>query len=88
MKYRTKTLTIHDIAALLPKDNYFFSPETMEFFGQSMSDFRVQRINEYVYFIIAPSYYRGKRLGLTQRYFDTRTNSLTRTHEELEHTND
>jgi hypothetical protein len=55
---------------------YFFSKETLKFFGQRMSSFRVHKVNKYEYYINAPSYLNGKLMGYTERLFDTRTNEL------------
>ena len=55
---------------------HFFSKQTLKFFGQRMSSFRVSKLNKHEYFISAPSYWNGKLMGYTERLFDTRTNEL------------
>lgn len=61
---------------------YFFSRDTLKFFGQRMRDFKVAKLNEYEYFISAPSYsydYKtGQKIKMsnTEKIFDTRTNKL------------
>lgn len=55
---------------------YFFSPETLKFFGQKLSDFTVKKLNEHEYHIYAPSFWDGDLVGYTERIFDTRDNTL------------
>lgn len=52
---------------------YFFDKNTMEFFGQKMSDFKVHKLGE-KYLIIAPSKYGN----YTKRLFNPVTNELER----------
>lgn len=63
-----KTPTIYQIkAATLKECPYFFTRDSMRFFGQTMRSFRVRRIGERV-FVIAP-YGPGKPKGATVREF-------------------
>ena len=55
---------------------YFFSRESMKFFGQTMRDFKVKKQSDGKYLITAPSYWNGKLMGITKRLFDPITNEL------------
>ena len=56
----TKKPTIHEIAR--KNRDYFFSKETLKFFGQSINSFEVKLIAGRV-FIYAPSYWRQHPIG-------------------------
>ena len=55
---------------------YFFSKETLKFFGQTLKSFKVSKLNEVEYLITAPSYWNGKLMGNTQRIFNKDTKKL------------
>jgi hypothetical protein len=78
-------LSIYDIKRLTEKTSpYFFSRDTLKFFNQKMSDFKVTRYFEMgLYFIIAPMRNeRGETIGYTTRYFNPKTNELELTKNE------
>ena len=54
----------------------FFTRQTLKFFGQTLKDFRVYKIDNKNYLITAPSKMRGKVIGQTRRVFNTETNKL------------
>lgn len=58
---------------------YFFSRRTLKFFGLTMKRFKVRKLNDYEYYIFAPTYSDGKIIGYTKRIFDTRNNKLKMT---------
>ena len=67
--------TIGDIKeATLNTSPYFFSRETLRFFGQRMSDFTVARISPHEFRIAAPI--RGTFATETVRIFDAFTGEL------------
>ena len=75
-----KKLTIYDVKRLTKKTSpYFFSKETLRFFGQTLKSFAVIQENDTTYLILAPIYNNGKRMGFTQRIFDIETNTMTPT---------
>ena len=55
---------------------YFFSRQTMKFFGQTMRSFSVKKQSDGKYLITAPSYWDGKLMGITKRLFNPETNEL------------
>jgi hypothetical protein len=58
---------------------YFFSRDTLKFFGQTMSSFRVKKQSDGRIMIFAPMRDRqGKKVGETIRYFNPITNELER----------
>ena len=77
-----KKLTIQEIKERT-KDTapYFFSPDTLRFFGQTLRSFSVSHIPEGrhkgKYLISAPFYdFRGVYMGRTERVFDPVKNTL------------
>lgn len=71
-------MNIHEIKERT-KDTapYFFSPDTLKFFGQTMAKFSVKKLSETQYIISAPMKdHTGKKVGTTQRIFNTETNKL------------
>ena len=67
-----KQLTIYDIKRLTKETApYFFSKDTLSFFGQTMGDFKVSLLNDGRYKISAPS---GNYE--TVRIFNTKNNEL------------
>lgn len=69
-------MTISDIrSATLAQSPYFFTRDTLRFFGQRMSMFRVWKGKSGSYYVAAPSYwtdrYTGHRklMGITMRKF-------------------
>lgn len=54
----------------------FFTRETMKFFGQTLKDFKVHKIDNENYLVTAPIKIRGEIVGHTKRLFNTQTNKL------------
>jgi hypothetical protein len=54
----------------------FFTRQTLKFFGQTLKDFRVYKVDNKNYLITAPMRMRGKVIGHTRRLFNTDTNKL------------
>jgi hypothetical protein len=73
-----KRLTIYEIKKRTAKTNpYFFSRKTMEFFGQTLKDFRIHKQADGRYRIEAPTYRGPDKLNRpTVRYFNPSTNGL------------
>ena len=72
-------LTIYDIKERTRETApYFFAKDTLRFFGQKMSDFKVKRLDNTHYMISAPAFVgmSGQRCGETKRIFNTETNEL------------
>ena len=57
---------------------YFFSEQTLKFFGQRLSSFKVVKQSNGKYLITAPSYYKNRLIGYTKRLFNPTTNELER----------
>ena len=55
---------------------YFFNTDTMRFFGQTMSKFKVKKQPDGRYLISAPMYCSGKKVGQTIRYYNPINNEL------------
>ena len=72
-------MTIYEIKRRTKKTSpYFFSKDTLRFFGQRMKDFKVTKINDDCYHINAPMYdYCGVYMGDTNRFFYPSTNKLS-----------
>lgn len=72
-----KRLTIHDVKRLTAeKSPHFFSRGTMKYFGQTMKDFKLKKINDEHYLVYAPMRNKGRLMGATMRIFNTVTNDL------------
>ena len=71
-------MTIYEIKRLTKKTApYFFSKDTLRFFGQTLKDFKVFPEYEGRYTITAPIYdNHGKYMGETVRYFNPKNNQL------------
>ncbi len=55
-------MTIYKIKRLISdKKPHFFSRSTLKFFGQTLRDFKVTKINETQYRVIAPVLLNGKK---------------------------
>jgi len=54
----------------------FFTRQTLKFFGQTLKDFRVYKMDSKNYLITAPMRMRGEVIGHTRRLFNTDTNKL------------
>jgi hypothetical protein len=54
----------------------FFTRGTMKFFGQTLKDYKVYKVDNENYLITAPMRMRGKVIGHTRRLFNTETNKL------------
>jgi hypothetical protein len=56
---------------------YFFSKDTMKFFGQNMRLFKVKSLGDGKYHVSAPAYdNNGQQIFTTERIFDSSTNKL------------
>ena len=65
-----KTPTIYDIKYdTQEKSPYFFSRDTLKFFGQTMKSFKVVQSPTGRIFIYAPSYWDGRLMGYTFREY-------------------
>ena len=78
---RTKkntAMTIYDIKQnTIETSPYFFSRDTLRFFGQTMSSFKVYKQDDGRYMISAPMKdYTGKKVGQTIRYYNPINNQL------------
>ena len=73
-------MTIYDIKRQTRETSpYFFSAETLRFFGQTMDSFDVSKCADGRYFIQAPIIdSRGVTMGNTERYFNPANNELER----------
>lgn len=74
-----KAITIYDIKELTKETSpYYFSKDTLEFFGQTMKDFKVTKIeNKNLYKIFAKSFDRqGQYMGDSVQYFNPVNNQL------------
>jgi hypothetical protein len=72
-------MTIYQIQELTRKTApYFFSNDSMKFFGQTMRSFSVKKQSDGRYLISAPmkDKSRGVIMGYTQRYFNPINNEL------------
>jgi hypothetical protein len=70
-------MTIYEIKELTRETSpYFFSKDTLKFFNQKISDFKVYKQEGGKYLITAPSYWDGKLMGYTKRLFNPETNEL------------
>lgn len=73
-------MTIHEIKQRTQETApYFFDPETMRFFGQTMRSFKVYKQPDGRYKITAPMINRrdnNRIMGETVRYFNPETNEL------------
>ena len=72
-------MTIYEIKRRTKETSpYFFSKDTLRFFGQRMKDFKVTKIDNDCYYINAPMYdFNGKYMGETDRFFNPLTNKLS-----------
>ena len=75
-----KTLTIYDIKELTKKTSpFFFSRDTLQFFGQTMRSFKLEKQPDGRTRITAPMIdNRGHLMGKTVRYFNPVNNELER----------
>ncbi len=72
-----KTLTIYDIKYRLLDEPYFFTRKTMKFFNQTLKDFKVYKLADDKYKIIAPMKdSNNKTVGQTKRIFNSLTNKF------------
>jgi len=70
-------MTIYDIKRLSQeKSPYFFSKDSMRFFGQTLKDFRVYKQKSGKYLIIAESGDNWQGKHITKRLFNPLTNEL------------
>ena len=71
-------MTIDKIKKLTQKTQpYFFTPDTMRFFNQTLKDFKVITNGDGRFKIIAPiKDSEGSKRGQTVRYFNPRNNNL------------
>ena len=73
-------MTIYDIKRESEeKSPYFFSPDTLRFFGQTMESFKVTEQKDGRFLITAPMIdSRDVNMGETKRYFNPLNNKLER----------
>ena len=71
-------MTIYQIKRLTAESSpYFFTRETLRFFGQTLKSFSVRKMLNGCYHISAPMKDReGNCVGATQRIFNPETNTL------------
>lgn len=72
-------MTIYEIKAKTQETApYYFTRKTMQFFGQTMRDFKVYKQPDGRFKITAPMRDRstGKNMGESVRYFNPETNEL------------
>lgn len=71
-------MNIYDIkTATLEKAPYFFSKDTLRFFGQKMTDFKIKKQPDGRYLISAPMKDpSGRIVGTTERLFNPETGTL------------
>lgn len=78
---KARRLTIYDIKQLSVEHSpYYFSRDSLRFFGQTLKDFSVSKLSETVYFISAPMRdfsRKAKLMGRSEMYFNTETGFLT-----------
>jgi hypothetical protein len=56
---------------------YFFTRDTLKFFHQTMSMFRVKKMKDGRFYISAPMRdHTGRKVGTTERYFNPENNKL------------
>lgn len=69
-------MTIYEIKQRTQETSpYYFSRDTLKFFGQTMRMFSVKKVGN-KYKISAPSYWNGKLMGYSERMFNPETNEL------------
>jgi hypothetical protein len=72
-------MDIKEIKKRIAGTSHFFDKETMEFFGQKLSDFEVYLFmfnGEECYRITAPIIHQGNVIGQTDRVYQPSTNKL------------
>ena len=70
-------MTIYEIKELTKETApYFFSKDTMKFFGQTLKDFRVKKHDDGRYKITAPSGSNWEHEHTTVRFFNPENNEL------------
>lgn len=62
-------MTIYQIKREAVNGEYYFSRETLKFFGQKLSDFKVRKIGQGVYFIYAPAKRGGRVIFYSMRIY-------------------
>jgi hypothetical protein len=71
-------VTIYDIKERTKESSpFFFTRDTLKFFHQKMSDFKIKKQPDGRYLICAPMKdHSGRIVGQTKRYFNPDTNKL------------
>lgn len=69
LKGYNKMITIYDIKYSLVNNPYFFSRNTLKFFGQTLKDFKVKKSPTNRVFIYAPIRIDGRISGYTFREY-------------------
>ena len=71
-------MTIQEMKRKSLKSNvpYYFSPDTLKFFGQKLNDFNVEKCKDGRYKASAPSYWDGELMGTSVIFFNPRTNKF------------
>lgn len=79
LQFNTIYMTIQEIKAATSKTSpYFFSKDTLRFFGQTLRSFKVSKQKDGRFLIKAPMLDRssGKNIGTTKRFFNPKNNDL------------
>jgi hypothetical protein len=70
-------MTIYEIKNRLQNAPHFFDRKSMKFFNQTMRDFKVYKMGEDKYRLVAPMKdYTGCSMGQTERIFNAQTNKF------------
>jgi len=77
---KKERLTIYDIARLTESTSpHFFTRKTLKFFHQTMGKFSMKKQKDGRIYISQPmTDHNGRKVGLTERYFNPVTNELER----------
>ena len=80
-------MTIYDIKARVAGKTHYFDKDTLQFFGQTMRSFHVEKMADGRYHVWAPSYWHnhGKRelMGISETCFNPETDTLEDVPEEI-----
>ncbi|MFA5307411.1 MAG: hypothetical protein WC365_08240 [Candidatus Babeliales bacterium] len=69
-------MTIYEIKDRTKNAPYFFERKSMSFFGQTLKDYHVHKMEDGRFLIFAPMKHEGRIVGTTKRIFDPATNRL------------
>lgn len=71
-------MTIYEIKRRVTNAPHFFDRDSLQFFGQTLKDFKVQKREDGRFNVSAPIFFEGKRSGETSRIFNPITNTFER----------